>query len=96
MYGKANSLDAVKLFGPLIKELHAKDGLYPNPDDPYHLGKEVNIPEGEVDFPSVIRELKKQNFKGAIIIEREFGDKQREYLIRTKKYLEDLIEEDNF
>lgn len=89
MYGKANSLDAVKLFGPLIKEFHAKDGLYPT--DPYLLGKEVNIPEGEVDFPAVIKELKKQNFNGAIIIEREFGDQQREYLIRTKKYLEDLI-----
>lgn len=91
MYGKANSLDAVKLFGPLIKEFHAKDGLYPSPDDPYHLGKEVNIPEGEVDFPAVIRELKKNNFNGAIIIEREFGDHQREYVIQTKKYLEGLI-----
>jgi len=30
MYGKANSLDAVKMFGSLIKEFHAKDGLYPN------------------------------------------------------------------
>ena len=35
MYGKANSLDAVKLFGPLIKEFHAKDGKYPDPNNPY-------------------------------------------------------------
>ena len=89
MYGKANPLDAVKMFGPLIKEFHAKDGLYPT--SPYELGKEVNIPEGEVDFPEIIRKLKKQNFNGAMIIEREFGNNQREYLIQTKKYLEDLI-----
>ncbi len=89
MYGKANPLDAVKMFGSLIKEFHAKDGLYPT--DPYVLGKEVNIPEGEVDFPAVIRELKKQNFNGAMIIEREFGTNQREYVIRTKKFLENLI-----
>ena len=95
MYGKANALDAVKMFGPLIKEFHAKDGLYPSPDDPYSLGKEVNIPEGEVNFPAVIRELKKQNFNGALIIEREFGDNQREYVIRTKKYLEELIAGEN-
>ena len=95
MYGKANPLDAVKLFGPLIKEFHAKDGLYPTPDDPYAFGKEVNIPEGEVDFPAVIRELKKLNFSGAIIIEREFGDNQRDYVIQTKKYLEDLIAGEN-
>ena len=93
MYGKANSLDAVKMFGPLIKEFHAKDGRYPV--DPYRLGEEVNIPEGEVDFPAVIRELKRQNFKGALIIEREFGTNQREYFIRTKKYLEDLVAEEN-
>ena len=93
MYGKANPLDAVKMFGTLIKEFHAKDGLYPT--DPYRLGKEVNIPEGEVDFPAVIKELKKHNFSGAIIIEHEFGDNQREYFIRTKKYLEDLIAGDN-
>ena len=89
MYGKANPLDAVKMFGPLIKEFHAKDGLYPT--DPDLLGKEVNIPEGEVDFPAVIRELKKNNFDGALIIEHEFGDNHREYFIRTKKYLEDLM-----
>jgi len=91
MYGNANSLDAVKMFGSLIKEFHAKDGLYPDPNDPYSLGREVNIPEGEVNFPAVIKELKKQNFKGAMIIEHEFGDNQRNYLIQTKKYLEDLI-----
>lgn len=64
MYGKANSLDAVKLFGSLIKEFHAKDGKYPDPDNPYELGAEVPIPTGEVDFPAVIAELKKQGFKG--------------------------------
>jgi len=91
MYGNANSLDAVKMFGSLIKEFHAKDGLYPNPKDPNSLGREVNIPEGEVNFPAVIRELKKQNFKGAMIIEHEFGDNQRDYFIRIKKYLDELI-----
>lgn len=89
LYGKANPLDAVKMFGPLIRQFHAKDGLYPT--DPDALGKEVNIPEGEVNFPEVIRELKRHNFRGAIIIEREFGDNQREYVIRTKKYLEELM-----
>ena len=41
MYGKSNSLDAVKLFGRLIKEFHAKDGKYPDPNNPYELGAEV-------------------------------------------------------
>lgn len=92
MYGKANSLDAVKLFGPLIKEFHAKDGLYPDPNNPYELGREVSIPEGEVDFPAVIRELKRIGFDGSLTIERELGGSQVEYIKKTRAYLQSLID----
>lgn len=92
MYGKANSLDAVRLFGPLIKEFHAKDGLYPDPNNPYELGREVSIPEGEVDFPAVIRELKRIGFDGSLTIERELGGSQVEYIKKTRAYLQSLID----
>lgn len=91
MYGKANPLDAVKQFGSLIKEFHAKDGKYPT--DPYELGAEVSIPEGEVDFPAVIAELKKLNFQGSLTIERELGGNQRDYIINTRRYLQGLLDE---
>lgn len=89
MYGKANALDAVRQFGSLIKEFHAKDGKYPT--DPYRLGEEVSISEGEVDFPAIITLLKKENFQGSLTIERELGGDQREYIIRTKEYLQSLL-----
>lgn len=92
MYGKANSLDAVKLFGSLIKEFHAKDGKYPDPDNPYELGAEVPIPTGEVDFPAVIAELKKQGFQGAVTIECELNGSQHDYVIKTRKYLQELLD----
>lgn len=92
MYGKANSLDAVKLFGSLIKEFHAKDGKYPDPDNPYELGAEVPIPTGEVDFPAVIAELKKQGFKGAVTIECELNGSRHDYVIKTRKYLQELLD----
>lgn len=92
MYGKANSLDAVKLFGSLIKEFHAKDGLYPDPNNPKELGREVSIPEGEVDFPGVIRELKRIGFNGSLTIERELGGDQTEYIKKTRVYLQSLID----
>lgn len=92
MYGKANSLDAVRLFGPLIKEFHAKDGLYPDPNNPYELGREVSIPEGEVNFPAVIKELKRIGFEGSLTIEREFGDNQIDYIKKTRTYLQSLID----
>ncbi|KKB49924.1 hypothetical protein HMPREF1212_03083 [Parabacteroides sp. HGS0025] len=92
MYGKANSLDAVKLFGPLIKEFHAKDGKYPDPNNPYELGPEVPIPTGEVDFPAVIAELKKQGFKGTVTIECELNGSRHDYVIKTRKYLQELLD----
>jgi len=92
MYGKANSLDAVKLFGNLIKDVHAKDGKYPDPNNPYELGQEVNIPLGEVNFPVVIKQLKKQGYEGAITIECELNGNQHDYVIKTRKYLQGLLD----
>ncbi|MCI7356704.1 MAG: sugar phosphate isomerase/epimerase [Parabacteroides sp.] len=92
MYGKSNSLDAVKLFGPLIKEFHAKDGKYPDPNNPYELGAEVPIPTGEVNFPAVIAELKKQGFKGAVTIECELNGTRHDYVVKTRKYLQELLD----
>lgn len=92
MYGKANSLDAVKLFGPLIKEFHAKDGKYPDPNDPYHLGAEVPIPTGDVDFPAVMAELKRNGFSGGVTIECELSGDNLEYLAKTRQYLQDLFD----
>jgi L-ribulose-5-phosphate 3-epimerase len=89
MYGKANSLDGLKILGKYIKSLHAKDGLYPV--NPNGLGQEVLIPEGEVNFPAIISTLKKMNFTGNITIECELQESRNEYILRTKKYLEELI-----
>ncbi len=92
LYGNANSLDAVKLFGPLIKEFHAKDGHYPDPENPYDLGREAPIPEGDVDFPGVIKELKRVGFTGALTIEYELSSSSMDYLVKTRKYLQSLID----
>lgn len=89
LYGKANPLDGLKVIGKYVRSLHAKDGNYPT--DPNKLGKEVPIPEGEVNFPAIISYLKKTGFKGNITIEYELADSTSEYILKTKKYLEKLI-----
>jgi sugar phosphate isomerase/epimerase len=89
MYGKANPLDGLKVLGKYVRSLHAKDGNYPT--DPYQLGREVPIPEGEVDFPKIIAVLKQIGFKGAITIEYELSGSSKEYILKTKQYLENLI-----
>ena len=68
---------------------HAKDGMYPT--NPYELGREVPIPEGQVDFPGIISFLKRINFKGSITIECELAEHKNDYILKTKNYLENLI-----
>jgi L-ribulose-5-phosphate 3-epimerase len=92
MYGKANSLDAVKLFGDRIKEFHVKDGKYPDPENPYELGREVKIPTGDVNFPAVIAQLKKQHYQGSLTIECELNGDNKDYLVQTRKYLQKLLD----
>jgi L-ribulose-5-phosphate 3-epimerase len=89
MYGKANPLDGLKVIGKYVKALHAKDGTYPV--NPNQLGKEVPIPTGEVNFPAIISYLKKLNFNGVITIEYELAGGTNEYILKTKKYLENII-----
>jgi len=94
LYGKANPTDAIRLFGPLVKELHAKDGTYPNYKDPYHLGKERPIPQGDVDFPAIIKILKDEGFSGALTIECEMNTKNANYLDQTRQYLQNLLDKE--
>jgi L-ribulose-5-phosphate 3-epimerase len=90
LYGKANPVDAIEIIGPLVHGIHAKDGLWPT--EPRHLGKEVPIGEGKVDFPKIIQRLKEMKYGGAITIEREIsGPRQVEDVRAAKQYLEKLI-----
>lgn len=90
LYGKANPLDGLQVLNRYVRSLHAKDADYPT--NPRELGKEYPIPEGKVDFQGIIAKLKKSDFAGCIVIENELSTNSREYLSRTKKYLENLIE----
>ena len=89
LYGKANPVDGLRILAKYVRYLHAKDADYPT--NPHELGKEYPIPEGKVDFPAIIASLKKNNFKGCIVIENELSANSKEYLQKTKKYLEALI-----
>jgi len=40
----------------------------------------------------VIAELKKQGFKGAITIECELNGTRHDYVIQTRKYLQELLD----
>jgi len=91
LYGKGNPIDALDVFGPFVRNIHAKDGLYPT--DPMKLGKEVKVGEGRVRFPEFVRRLGEIGFTGEFIIEREIsGDQQNRDIAATVAYLKKLID----
>ena len=90
LYGKANPVDALDVFGSYVRDVHGKDGCYPT--DGKHLGLETPIGEGKVNFPALIAGLKVLGYDGPITIEREIsGEKQIEDIKNAKIYLEKLI-----
>ena len=92
LYGKANPVDALDVFGKYVRNLHAKDGLYPT--NGHDLGEETPIGQGRVDFPKLIKKLHELDYNGYITIEREISGEQQTADIRAAKaYLEKLVKE---
>lgn len=92
LYGKGNPIDALDVLGKYVRGIHGKDGFYPT--DGYHLGEEVRIGDGKVNYPLFVRKLAELGYQGAVTIEREItGDKQTEDIIYAKSYLEKLFKD---
>jgi L-ribulose-5-phosphate 3-epimerase len=88
--GKGNPVDAMDIFGHLVRGIHAKDGLFPT--DPRNFGNEVPIGKGKVDFPALLQRLRQVNYTGPITIEREIeGAQQTADILQSKLYLQELI-----
>lgn len=89
LYGKANPVDALRVFGKYVRDLHIKDGLYPT--DGRHLGEEVAAGEGIANFPMIVKMLKDLGYNGSFTIEREIdGDQQTQDIIRARDMLLDI------
>ncbi len=75
LYGKANSLDALDVFGKYVMDTHFKDGLYPT--DGLSLGEETPLGQGKANPGAIIKKLASLGYTGSFTIEREIsGDEQ--------------------
>jgi sugar phosphate isomerase/epimerase len=84
-----NPLDAVKKLSGHIIGVHLKDiAAYNDPSL-----KDVPVGNGVVDFPAIFAELKKQNFKGHIYIERDAEDQPSNLpsVLQTVKYYNEQV-----
>lgn len=90
MYGKANPVDALDVFGEYVMGIHGKDGCYPT--DGHALGAEMPLGQGKVNYPAFIAKLKEVGYQGDITIEREIsGEEQKKDILMAKEVLEKLI-----
>lgn len=95
LYGKANPVDALDVFGKFVRNIHAKDGFYPT--NGHDLGKEVRIGDGKVDFKALFVKLKELGYDSHVTIERELefegeeGAQQVADVLYAKDYLENMI-----
>lgn len=85
MYGRANPVDALDVFGAYVRGVHAKDGEYPT--NGRQLGVEKPLGEGRVHFPLLLGKLNQLGFSGALTIEREISGPQQIADIRRGKQL---------
>lgn len=92
MYGKANPVDAVGIFGSRVRGVHVKDGDYPT--EFYNLGQERVVGEGSVNYPVFLPKLIRGGYGGDLYIEREIsGDQQIEDIKKTIVYVKELLAE---
>lgn len=91
LYGKANPVDSLDVFGKYVRNIHAKDGVYPT--DGHCLGYETRIGEGKVDFTAFFRKLHALGYDSWVTIEREItGDQQLKDILESRSYLQNVID----
>ena len=92
LYGKANPVDALDVFGKYVRNIHAKDGFYPT--NGHDLGKEVKIGQGKVDFRAFFKKLHELGYDSHVTIEREIrGEQQLIDILEAREYLQKIIDE---
>lgn len=90
LYGKANPLDALDVFGKYVMDTHIKDGFYPT--NGMYLGCECRAGDGKANIPAIVARLKELGYEGPFTIEREIsGEQQTADIIHAKKLLEDAM-----
>ena len=90
LYGRANPVDALDVFGKYVRNMHAKDGFYPT--NGHDLGAEARIGDGKVDWRALFTKLHELGYDRYVTIEREIsGAQQNEDIRHAKAYLETII-----
>lgn len=86
LYGKGNPLEALEVLGQWIRQVHMKDAVPAKVAGTW--GKEVPAGKGEVDWAAFFATLKRLDFTGPVVIEREAGARRVEDICAAKAVAE--------
>ena len=88
LYDKGNPIDALRVLGPWIRQIHIKDAR--RTKLPGTWGEEVAAGTGEVDWPAFFTALDALRFRGDLVIEREAGNQRVADIRAAKEVIEKL------
>jgi L-ribulose-5-phosphate 3-epimerase len=72
LYDMGDPIRAVEILAPDIRSVHLKDARRPTASGAW--GEEVPLGQGEVNIGEFVNALRKNGYRGPLIIEREVGD----------------------
>ena len=88
LYDNGNPIDALRVLGPWLKQVHIKDGT--RTKVPSTWGEEVPAGAGEVPWRDFFQTLDEVNFRGYFAIEREAGTNRVGDIQAARKLVESI------
>ena len=89
LYGKGDPIEAMRVLGPWIKQVHLKDAKATR--QPGTWGEEVIAGTGEVDWTAFFTVLNELEFTGDCCIEREAGNQRVADILTAKQMVTELV-----
>ena len=89
LYGKGDPIEAVRILGPWIKQVHIKDAVATK--EPGTWGEEVAAGTGDVDWKAFFATLENLGYQGNFCIEREAGNQRAADILTAKRMVGSLL-----
>ena len=85
LYGKGDPIEAMRILGPWIKQIHIKDAVATR--QPGTWGEEVAAGTGDVDWKAFFATLENIGYQGNFCIEREAGNQRAADILTAKRMI---------
>ncbi len=85
LYAKGDPVESLRTIAPHLSQCHIKDAKHTT--EPGTWGAETPVGDGDVDWVGFLQVIRDIDFNGALVIEREGGDRRIEEVIKAKNVI---------